>query len=266
MRDPRVVLITGASSGIGEALALEYAGRGVFLALGGRNAARLAGVGERCQAKGAEVETSVLDVTDANAMELWIAGLAARRPLDLVIANAGIGAGSGSGGESESQARHVFSVNLGGVLNTVFPAIKAMTAQTDTKDGQRGQIAVMSSLAGFRGYPGAPAYCASKAAIKVHGEALRGELDSQGIAVTVICPGWVRSRMTEKNRFLTPLLMDSQRAARIIRRGLARNRARIAFPRRMYFLAWLTATLPPGLIDPLLRRLPKKSAQGEDAE
>ena len=262
MRNPRVVLITGASSGIGEALALEYAGRGVFLALSGRDGPRLDGVGERCKTKGADVETRVLDVTDANAMEFWIAGLAARRPLDLVIANAGVSAGTGGGGESEEQARYIFSVNLGGVLNTLYPAIEVMLVQTDTKDGQRGQIAVMSSLAGFRGFPGAPAYCASKAAVKTHGEALRGELHHQGIGVTVICPGYVRSRMTEKNKFSMPLLMDSARAARIIRRGLARNRARIAFPWRMYFLAWLFATLPPGLIDPLLRRLPKKGAQG----
>ncbi len=260
MRDPRVILITGASSGIGEALALEYADRGVFLALSGRDGARLDGIGARCRAKGADVETRVLDVTNDTAMERWITDLAAQRPLDLVIANAGISAGAG-GGESEEQARHVFTVNLGGVLNTVFPAIEAMLAQIDTKDGQRGQIAVMSSLAGFRGFPGAPAYCASKAAVKVHGEALRGELHHQGIGVTVICPGYVRSRMTEKNKFPMPLLMNSERAARIIRRGLARNRARIAFPWRMYFLAWLFATLPPGLTDPLLRRLPKKSAK-----
>lgn len=266
MRDPRVVLITGASSGIGEALALEYAGHGVFLALSGRDGGRLAGVGERCAAKGAQVQTKVLDVTDADAMERWIAGLAAKRPLDLVIANAGVGAGSGGGGESEAQARRVFSINLGGVLNTVFPAIEAMSAQTDTKDGQRGQIAVMSSMAGFRGFPGAPAYCASKAAIKVYGEGLRGELHALGIGVTVICPGYVRSRMTERNKFPMPLLMDGQRAARIIRRGLAGNRARIAFPRRIYFLAWLLATLPPWLTDPLLRRLPKKDAQEEGAE
>jgi len=266
MRDPLVVLITGASSGIGEALALEYAGRGVFLALSGRNAGRLDSVGERCEAKGAEVETRVLDVTDANAMENWIAGLAAERPLDLVIANAGISAGSGGGRESENQARHVFTVNLGGVLNTIYPAIEAMLGQTDTKDGQRGQIAVMSSLAGFRGIPGAPAYCASKAAVKIHGEALRGELHHLGIGVSVICPGYVRSRMTEKNKFPMPLLMDGKRAARIIRRGLARNRARIAFPWRMYALAWLFATLPPWLTDPLLRRLPRKGARAQGAD
>lgn len=265
MRNPKVVLITGASSGIGEALALEYAGTGVLLALSGRNGARLDSIAKRCEAKGAEVETRVLDVTDADAMQLWIGGLAARRVLDLVIANAGVSAGTGGGGESESQARHVFTVNLGGVLNTLYPAIEAMLLQTDTKDGQRGQIAVMSSLAGFRGIPGAPSYCASKAAVKVHGEALRGELHHQGIGVSVICPGYVRSRMTEKNKFPMPMLMDSARAARIIRRGLARNRARIAFPWRMYFLAWLVSSLPPGLIDPLLRRLPKKSAAGEDA-
>jgi len=266
MRDPRVILITGASSGIGEALALEYADRGVFLALSGRDGKRLAAVGRKCKAKGAEVEIKTLDVTDVEAMASWIADIAAKRPLDLAIANAGISAGTGGGGESEEQARQVFSINLGGVLNTVFPTIKIMQAQSDTRDGKRGQIALMSSLAAFRGFPGAPAYCASKAAVKVHGEALRGELHHYGIGVTVICPGYVRSRLTEKNKFPMPLLMDSERAARIIRRGLARNRARIAFPWRMYFLAWLFSTLTPGLLDPLLRRLPKKGTAEKGAE
>ena len=264
MRDPRVILITGASSGIGEALALEFAAPGVFLLLNGRNKGRLAKVGKRCQAKGAKVETQLVDVTDGEAMERWIANAAAKRPLDLVIANAGVAAGTGGLGESEAQARHIFSVNLGGVLNTVYPAIKAMLAQSDTKNGQRGQIAVMSSLAGFRGFPGAPAYCASKAAVKILGESLRGELHGEGIGVTVICPGYVRSRMTEKNRFTMPLLMDSPRAARIIARGLARNRGRIAFPRRLYCLVWLFTALPPGLVDPLLRRLHKKGTKGKN--
>ncbi len=117
----------------------------------------------------------------------------------------------------------------------------------------------MSSLAAFRGFPGAPAYCASKAAVRVWGEALRGELYGAGIGVSVICPGYVRSSMTAVNDFPMPLLMDAERAARIIRRGLARNRPRIAFPWRLYAAVWLISALPPSLTDPLLRRLPKKT-------
>jgi short-subunit dehydrogenase len=122
----------------------------------------------------------------------------------------------------------------------------------------RGQIALMSSLASFRGFPGAPAYCASKAAVRIWGEALRGDLWEAGIRVTVICPGYVVSPMTARNQFYMPLLMNTDRAARIIKRGLARERARIAFPWRIYFGAWLLGLLAPALSDPLLRHLPKK--------
>ena len=116
----------------------------------------------------------------------------------------------------------------------------------------------MSSLAAFRGFPGAPAYCAAKAAVKIYGEALRGWLSDFDIAVTVICPGYVRSRITAVNQFYMPMLMDSERAAIIIKRGLARDRARIAFPLPLYFGTWLISTLPPGMTDPFLRRLPRK--------
>jgi short-subunit dehydrogenase len=121
-----------------------------------------------------------------------------------------------------------------------------------------GQIAVMSSLAAFRGFPGAPAYCASKAAVRVWGEALRGDLHRRGVAVSVICPGYVRTPMTAVNRFPMPLVLDADRAARIIRRGLARNRARIAFPWPTYAMVRLLAALPIGLTDLALRRLPAK--------
>ena len=88
---------------------------------------------------------------------------------------------------------------------------------------------------------------------------MRGELHEAGIGVSVICPGYVKSRMTAANEFPMPLLMEADRAARIIRRGLARNRPRIAFPWRLYAAVWLISALPPSLTDPLLRRLPKKT-------
>ncbi len=260
MRDPKSVLITGASSGIGEALALSYSAPGVFLALTGRDAARIEGVAAACRAKGATVLAETIEVSEAAVMEDLIARAHAACPLDLVIANAGISVGTGGKGESTEQARRVFAVNVDGVVNTVGPAIERMKAKPRACAGPRGQIAIMSSLAGFRGFPGAPAYCASKAAVKVWGEALRGELHRHGIEVSVICPGYIRTRMTEGNAFRMPLIMDADRAARIIRRGLERNRARIAFPRRLHFMVQLIAALPPSWTDPLFRKLPKKDA------
>jgi short-subunit dehydrogenase len=249
---PKSILITGGSSGIGAALARAYAAPGVCLALTGRDAGRLAAVAKDCAAQGAEVHVEAIDVLERERLAAWIAGRDAVAPIDLLIANAGLSAGTGGGGEDEAQARRIMAINVEGVLNTVWPAVPLMRAR------RHGQIAIMSSLAAFRGFPGAPAYCASKAAVRIWGESLRGHLAGDGIAVSVICPGYVKTPMTDVNKFPMPMLMDSARAARIIRRGLARNRARIAFPWPMYALVRLIAALPPGLIDPLLRRLPEK--------
>ena len=254
MKTPRSILITGASSGIGAALALEYAAPGIRLALGGRDDARLRAVAADCRTRGAAVEATTVDVTDRTAMRDWIAAADAAAPLDLVVANAGISGGTGGlrHGEPEAQARAIFDTNLGGVLNTVHPAIDAMRPR------RHGQIAVVASLAGFRGMPGAPAYSASKAAARTYGEALRGVLRPHGIAVSVVCPGFVRSRMTAANRYSMPFLMDAEKAARIIRRGLAADKGRIAFPWPTYAVSWLFGALPPALVDPLLRKLPRK--------
>lgn len=256
MDDPRAILITGASSGIGAALARAFAAPGVTLFLGGRDAGRLDGVAGTCRARGAQARPAVVDVTDAPACAAWIAEAHAIAPLDLVIANAGISAATGGGKgfyqESEEAVRRVFAVNLDGMLNTVLPAIPLMRAR-----GQ-GQIAIMSSLAGFMGSPGAGAYCASKAAERIFGEALRGEFYRDGIRVSVVCPGFVRTPLTAANRFHMPLLMEADKAARIIRRGLRHDRPRIAFPRAMYALVWLGAALPARLTERVIRRLPWK--------
>lgn len=252
MRDPRSIVITGASSGIGAALAKAYAAPGIHLALSGRNEARLAAVASLCRAAGAEVDEGIVDVCEEDAMARWLANIDSRHPVDLVIANAGISAGTGGGAEPPQQARAILAANLDGVLNTVMPLLPAM------RQRRRGQIAIMSSLASFRGFPGAPAYCASKAAVRVWGEALRGDVWDSGLRVSVICPGYIVSAMTAGNKFPMPMLMEAERAATIMVRGLAAGRARIAFPWPLYVAVWLIALLPPAWTDPLLRLLPKK--------
>ncbi len=261
MRDPRSILITGASSGIGAALAKTYARAGRTLLLTGRHDQRLAGVADDCRRRGAEVREQTLDVTDAEALAAWMEAEHAAAPLELVIANAGISAGTGGAGESAQQARGTFAVNLDGVVNTVQPALTLLQAKPHPADGRpRGQIAIMASLASFRGFAGAPAYCGSKAAVRVYGEGLRAYHARDGIEVSVICPGFVGTPMTDVNKFPMPFVMEVDRAARIVARGLERNRGRIAFPWPMYALAWIIAALPPGLTDRLVAALPRKDA------
>lgn len=253
MREPHSILITGASSGIGKALACRYARAGVFLALVGRDPSRVARVAEHCRQRGATVTATACDVTAAADLAAWMLELDRTASFDLVIANAGISAGTGRGDESAEQTRRILAVNVDGVVNTVAPLMGLMAARG------RGQIALMSSLASFRGLPGAPTYCASKAWVRVWGEALRADLAAKGVEVSVICPGYVTTRMTEKNEFPMPFLMPADRAARIIARGLAKNRARIAFPWTMYAAIRLVAALPPALTDVMLRALPRKT-------
>ena len=245
MKSPRSILITGASSGIGAALARAYAGPGVFLALSGRNQQRLDKVAGTCRKRGAEAEARVLDVTDGPAMARWLAAVDGGHPLDLVIANAGV---SGA----EDRAREIFAVNLAGVLNTVLPAIPPMRGRG------RGQIAIMSSIAGIRGLPSAPAYAASKAAVKSYGEGLRGSLAADGVRVSVICPGFVKTPMTASNRFPMPFLTKADEAALKIRRGLAREAPLIAFPWPMVWGLRLVSALPSTIADSLLGRAPAK--------
>ncbi len=151
------ILITGASSGIGAALAQHYAAPGIRLALQGRDRVRLDAVAAACRGRGAAVATAVLDVTDHAALAAWIAAMDDAGPLDLVVANAGISGGSSGAAEGEAQARRIFAVNVDGTLATLYPALARMRRRGT------GTIALMSSLAGFRGVPGAPAYTASKA-------------------------------------------------------------------------------------------------------
>lgn len=250
---PRSILITGASSGIGAALARAYAGPGRLLALSGRNQARLEETAQSCRDAGAEVDARVLDVTDRDAMRQWIAAIDARRELDLLIANAGVSGGSADDTtEDDARTREIFAVNLGGVVNTVMPAVAAM------RDRRQGQIAIVSSIAGYRGTPSAPAYAASKCAVKAWGEGLRGVLAEDGISVTVICPGFVESRITDANDFPMPFLMSAERAAGLIKRRLTRAPAVIAFPLPMVATMWLISTLPAALAIRLLAATPKK--------
>jgi short-subunit dehydrogenase len=246
------ILITGASSGIGAALATLYAAPGVLLALTGRNVARLDDVAAACRSRGAQVIARPVPVTDAAAMRAFVEEVASQVRLDLVIANAGVSGGFKGWDEFDGYVRAITSVNIDGVLNTVNPAIPIMVRQ------RSGQIGIMSSLAGFISTPGAVPYSSTKHFARSYAEELRGRLAPEGVKVSAICPGFVISRMTSRNKFPMPFLMDTEKAARIIRDGLRRNKGRIAFPWPMLAMARLLGLLPYPLLDSLLRRAPLK--------
>lgn len=242
------ILIMGATSAIGSALAREYAAPGVTLILHGRNAERLKEVAAACQARGAQVVTTLLDVRDFAAMRTWLAGLG---PIDLVILNAGLNTHIGPQGEPEPwvEVEALLEVNLKAVMVGVQAVLPAMRARGS------GQIALVSSLAGYFGLPVTPTYCATKAGLKAYGEALRGWLAPEGIRVNVVMPGYVESPMCDAMPGPKPFLWSPERAAQAIRRGLARDRARISFPFPVNWGTWWLAVLPAGLSIRIVRWL-----------
>lgn len=252
MENPQRILITGASSGIGAALAQLYADTGVSLLLTGRNRERLENTARLCQNKGAKVDTATLCVTDKQALQHQILNWDDASPIDLVIANAGISGGTGTGGESDAQLREIMTINLDGTFNTVNCLIPRMQKR------KKGQIALMSSMAGFRGMPNAPAYSVSKVAVRAYAEALRPLLKPDNISVCTIFPGFIKTPLTDVNTFAMPFLMSAEQAAVYIQKGLKKNKSRIAFPWQMHLLSRLVAALPLSMGDFILSRAPKK--------
>lgn len=243
-------LITGASSGIGEALAIECAKRGDTLFLCGRNAQRLEQVVRRCRALNASTYGTVLDVTDREAVEAWIQASDVIAPIDRVFANAGIGTGE----ENEENVRRTFAVNVGGTLNVVLPAIELFRPRST------GQIIITASIAGYGPLKSCPSYSATKSCLKTWGLGLRGMLSSSGIKVSVVCPGFVRSRITDRNTCPMPFFMEADQAARTILNGVRRNVGLIAFPWQMRFATWLLSVLPFRLNEWINSILPQKTA------
>jgi short-subunit dehydrogenase len=248
---PQTVLITGATGGIGGALALLYAEAGSTLILQGRNAARLAELAAACQARGARVLIQVLDLRERRALAHWLNKLCGSEQLDLVIVNAGVNTNIGPdrAGEHWPDVEELIEVNVLAVMATVDAVLPAMRAR-----GQ-GQIALISSLAAYYGLPVTPSYCASKAAIKTYGEAIRGWLAREGVQVSVVMPGYVESKMCREMPGPKPFLWSPERAARTIQRGLTRNQGRISFPFPLNFGTWWLSVLPSAVSQRILRLL-----------
>lgn len=239
-RTARTIVITGASAGLGAALALVLAKAGVTLGLTGRNRDRLEQVARQCRDRGAEVVTGLFDVTDAAAVSAWMSGFDAAHPIDLLIANAGVFTGHGADRQMETREEIVWLLrtNLEGVANTVAAALPGLRRR------RRGRIAIISSLAALQPLADAPAYSASKAGVMAYGEALREFLIEDGVAVSLVYPGHIETAQTAQQSGGLVAMATPDAAARIILRGLDRGATFIAFPFSLVALIWLGRKLP----------------------
>jgi short-subunit dehydrogenase len=251
MRESRHIVITGASAGIGREIALAHAAPGVVLGLSARNETRLADTADACRALGATVVTGVFDVRDAEASRRWLEAFDERYPLDLLIANAGAASTLQDENDWEDFPRSaaIVETNFFGALHVVLPAVERMRPRG------RGQVALVASIAALRGMAISPAYCASKAALKAWGDAVRPLLARDGVKLTVVLPGFVKTAMSDVFPGDKPFIWPAAKAARHIRRKLAAGRAEIAFPAGLAFGMRLLTLLPPAFADAILRRL-----------
>ncbi|MCB5363024.1 SDR family NAD(P)-dependent oxidoreductase [Pusillimonas sp. CC-YST705] len=246
----RCVLITGATGGIGSALALEYAQAGAStLILQGRQENRLQELAQACSAHGAKVITHVQDVRDHDTLKAWLEQISQTESPDLVIANAGVNINTGPQGQGEDWAdvHRLLDVNIKAVFATAHGVLPAMRARGS------GQVALISSLAAWRGLPETPSYSASKAAVKVYGEAMRDSLAHEGIRFNVVMPGYVESQMCFDMPGPKPFLWKADKAARVIRKGLSANRARISFPFPLNLGCFLLAVIHPAVSSRILK-------------
>ncbi|WP_118138194.1 SDR family oxidoreductase [Oceanicella sp. SM1341] len=249
MTDFRRIVLTGASSGIGAALAGELAGPDRAMLLIGRNPERLEAVAELARLKGTQVDTALLSVTDTEGMARALTAWDAIAPVDLVIANAGISAGltGRDRPEPEGAARAQVETNLLGLLNTVEPMLAPMMARG------AGRLVLISSMAAIRPQPDLPSYSASKAGVRAYGIALRGWLRPLGVGVTVVCPGFVTSPMSARHAGFKPFEVSAGHAAKVILRGARRGRSSVIFPLPLALLAWGANLLPPAISERLER-------------
>jgi short-subunit dehydrogenase len=245
------VVITGASSGLGAALARHYGRQGNRLTLLARNAERLVALTVACQAQSHNLQIYGVpcDVTDAAAMQHVLQQADDLVPVDLVIANAGLGGSavlSSPTGEDASMARTVFAVNTIGVINTLAPLIDRFVAR------RRGHLVIISSMAAFQGVAESPSYAASKAAVRIYGQGLRRLLAPHNVQVTVVCPGFIDTPMSASLPFSPPFVWSADAAVARIVKGLARGEAEIVFPWQLRWFGAVLALLPERLADRML--------------
>ena len=238
------VIITGASAGIGRALAIEYARRRTRLILVARRADLLREVANEARSHGADARAVAVDVTAPGASATIVSeASAAFDGVDTVILNAGVGGPMFADAFNAEEAERVMLVNYSSAVRLIEAVLPSMIASNS------GQIVAITSLASFRGMPGSAPYNASKAALSILMESLRTELRSSGVVITTVYPGFVRTAMTDQNEFHMPFLLESDDAARRIARGIERGRVDVRFPFPLAALVRLSTYAPNRLYD-----------------
>lgn len=247
-RSKSLTLITGASSGIGAALAERFAQRGDTVVLTARREAELNTLAERLRAGGADALAYPLDVTDNGAVAEVVAQIERDRgPVTRLIANAGIGDPSRVQQWTSAHLQRLLDVNVMGVSHCIEHVLPGMIERRE------GQLVAIASLAGVRGLPKSAGYSASKAALIVLMESLRIDLARSGVDVTTILPGFVRTPMTDRNKFAMPFLMDLDVAADRMTRAIVKRRKQYALPWQLSSLVGLARFAPAALYDRALR-------------
>jgi NAD(P)-dependent dehydrogenase (short-subunit alcohol dehydrogenase family) len=250
----RVILITGAASGIGRQLAFDLAAEGALIAGIDRDPETLAGFVAAMQANGHRVATAVADVTDLAGLRLAAAQLESQLgPTDILIACAGLGRETPLLSFNAEEIRATIDVNLTGVVNSIGAVLSGM------QERRRGHLVALSSLASYRGLPRMAAYCATKAGVNAFMDSLRVELRPLGIHCTTICPGWIKTPMTATLRLPGIRMMEVRDAAQHIIGAIRWQQPFVAFPRRDANLARLLHYLPRPISDWLCTRLLKRS-------
>lgn len=250
----RVVWITGASSGIGAALARRMAGAGWQVAASARSADRLAALAEEAGDAPGRIVPVPLDVTDPRAVEDAVARIEHEiGPIAQAVLNAGTHTPVAADSLRVEDFRPLVELNLLGTVHCLVPLVPRLI------DRRAGRIAIVASVAGYRGLPSAAAYGMTKAGLINMAEALRVELAPRGVAVQVVNPGFVRTPLTDRNAFRMPFLMEPEAAAEAFYRGLQSNRFEIAFPRRFVYLMKMLRILPAPLAFAVTRRMVPQS-------
>jgi short-subunit dehydrogenase len=243
----RVVLVTGASSGIGHALALELGRRGARVGLLARREEALKALAAEVESAGGRALALRADVRDAAEVKRAVERVCEQwGRVDVLVANAGMSTTTAANDLNAAEAGEVISVNVIGVVNSVAAVLPSMLARGE------GQLVAISSLAAFRGLPKSAAYSASKAAVSTFFESLRVDLINSHIDVTIIHPGFIRTPMTANRKKKLPFLLEVDDAARRILRAVERRARTYAFPWQLAGIVRLLTHVPDALYDRFL--------------